>query len=148
MIKSDRERKKAEELLASSRDMVRKHEELLRSLNHKEEEIETALQTQNAAILQLEQELEEYDTIREKQELPEYGINQLGKYLIAARIAKDLSQREFAGLLKVNEALVSRDERNEYQGITVERFARIAEALELEISIIAKLKENRVPACT
>lgn len=147
MIKSDRERKKAEELLASSREMVRKHEEILLSLHHSKEEIDTALETQNASIQQLEQELEEYDKIKNGI-MPEYDINHLGRYLIAARISKNLSQRDFAELLGVNEALVSRDERNEYQGIKVERFAKIAEALGLEVSISGRLEkeEDLVPA--
>lgn len=146
MIKSDREKKKAEELLASSQDMVRKHEELLVSLGHTKGEIETALQTMNASIKQLEQDLDEYQKIKDGV-MPEYDINHLGRYLIAARVSKKMSQREFAELLGVNEALVSRDERSEYQGIKVERFAKIADALGLEVSITGKMENKElVPA--
>ncbi len=49
--------------------------------------------------------------------------------LIAARIANGLSQRELAERLGVSEAQVSRDERNEYHGITVERAQRILDTL-------------------
>lgn len=141
MIKSDRERKKTEELLASSKEMVKNHEELLASLNHTEEEIGKALATHRASIQQLEQEIKEYDDIKQGK-IPEYDINHLGRYLIAARISKDLNQRQFAELIGVNEALVSRDEGNEYQGIKVERFAKIAEILGLEVSVTGKL-ENK-----
>jgi len=40
-----------------------------------------------------------------------------------------MSQRELATKLEVHESQVSRDERNEYHGITVERAIRILEAL-------------------
>lgn len=40
-----------------------------------------------------------------------------------------MSQKELADRLGVSEAQVSRDERNEYHGITVERVRRILDAL-------------------
>jgi transcriptional regulator with XRE-family HTH domain len=54
---------------------------------------------------------------------------QIGRLLIATRIAQGLTQRELAERLGVSESLVSRDERNEYHGITVERAQRILDAL-------------------
>ena len=41
--------------------------------------------------------------------------------LVALRIALGLTQRQLAERLDVNESQVSRDERNEYHGITVDR---------------------------
>jgi len=40
-----------------------------------------------------------------------------------------MSQRELASLLGVHDSQVSRDERNEYHGITVERATMILEAM-------------------
>lgn len=45
------------------------------------------------------------------------------------RIARGLTQRELAERLGVNESMVSRDERNEYHGITVDRAMRILDAM-------------------
>ena len=42
-----------------------------------------------------------------------------GHLLISLRIAKGISQRELAKRLNVHESQVSRDERNEYFGITL-----------------------------
>jgi transcriptional regulator with XRE-family HTH domain len=53
----------------------------------------------------------------------------VGRTLVALRIALGLTQRELAERLDVNESQVSRDERNEYQGITVDRASRILDAL-------------------
>jgi transcriptional regulator with XRE-family HTH domain len=49
--------------------------------------------------------------------------------LIAVRIAQGVTQRELAKRLGVHESQVSRDERNEYFGITLERAARVLDAL-------------------
>jgi len=57
----------------------------------------------------------------------------LGRLLIGARIYRGLSQRELASRLGVHESQVSRDERNEYGSITVERASRILEALGVEL---------------
>jgi transcriptional regulator with XRE-family HTH domain len=64
--------------------------------------------------------------------------------LIAARIAQGLSQRELAERLGVHETQVSRDERNEYHGITVERADRILEALGVEVRTVVE----RLPRAT
>ena len=50
--------------------------------------------------------------------------------MIAVRIAHGLTRRELADRLGISEAVVSRDERNEYHGITVERAQRIVDALQ------------------
>jgi len=53
----------------------------------------------------------------------------LGQQMVGLRIAKGLSQRDLAARLEVHESQVSRDERNEYHGLTLERAGRIMEAL-------------------
>ena len=49
--------------------------------------------------------------------------------MVALRIAQGVTQRELARRLGVSESQVSRDERNEYFGITLERATRVVEAL-------------------
>jgi hypothetical protein len=50
---------------------------------------------------------------------------QIGRLLIAPRIARGLGRHELAERLGVSESLVPRGERNEYHGITVECARRI-----------------------
>jgi hypothetical protein len=57
------------------------------------------------------------------------NLHGLGRTLVALRIALGLTQRQLAERLSVNESQISRDERNEYQGITVDRASRILDAL-------------------
>jgi len=49
--------------------------------------------------------------------------------LVALRIANGLSQKDIAQKRDTSEAQVSRDERNEYHGITVERAQRVLDAM-------------------
>jgi transcriptional regulator with XRE-family HTH domain len=52
---------------------------------------------------------------------------------VALRIARGISQREFAERLGVHESQVSRDERNDYHGITVDRANRVLDALKVQM---------------
>ena len=79
--------------------------------------------------LQLSEEVEAYERLK-RGDLDELNnLHGLGRTLISLRIARGLTQRELAERLSVNESQVSRDERNEYQGITVDRASRILDAL-------------------
>jgi transcriptional regulator with XRE-family HTH domain len=53
--------------------------------------------------------------------------------LISLRIAQNISQRELAKRLDVHESQISRDERNEYFGITLERAVKILDALNVRL---------------
>lgn len=53
--------------------------------------------------------------------------------LITSRIAQGISQRDLARRLGVHETQFSRDERNEYFGITLERAAKILDVLNVRL---------------
>ena len=61
--------------------------------------------------------------------IPRFPVEQRGKVLICLRIAKGWNQRRLAAALGVTEAQISRDERNEYRGISLERYARVLDIL-------------------
>ena len=63
------------------------------------------------------------------------NLERFGRMLIGLRIAQGVSQRELAERLGVHESQVSRDERNEYHGASLERANRVLEALEAEVQI-------------
>ena len=78
---------------------------------------------------QLVEGVEWYDHVR-RRSFPEINsLTQIGRLLIALRIANGISQHELAKRLGVSESIVSRDERNEYHGITIEQAQRILDAL-------------------
>lgn len=61
------------------------------------------------------------------------NLRGLGHLLISVRIAQGISQRELAKRLSVHESQVSRDERNEYFGITLERAVKLLDALDVRL---------------
>jgi transcriptional regulator with XRE-family HTH domain len=56
-----------------------------------------------------------------------------GHLLISLRIAQGMTQRELARRLGVHESQISRDERNEYFGVTLERAMKVLEALHVRL---------------
>jgi predicted transcriptional regulator len=85
--------------------------------------------------LQLNEEVASYERLK-RRELGELtNLRGLGHSLICLRIAKDVSQAELAQRLGVNPSQVSRDERNEYHGITLERAAKVLEALGVKVRL-------------
>ena len=83
--------------------------------------------------LQLVEEVESYERLKRGQFDEFENFDNLGQTLIGLRIARGLTQRKLAEILGISETMVSRDERNEYHGITVERANKIIEALGVRI---------------
>ncbi|MHB1768774.1 MAG: helix-turn-helix transcriptional regulator, partial [Phycisphaerae bacterium] len=71
------------------------------------------------------------------------NLRGLGHLLIALRIGQGISQRELAKRLDVHESQVSRDERNEYFGITLERAMKILDALNAHLRTKVELEPQR-----
>jgi ribosome-binding protein aMBF1 (putative translation factor) len=69
-----------------------------------------------------------------------------GHLLISLRIAKGVSQRELTKRLSVHESQVSRDERNEYFGITLERAIKILDALNVRLHTKVEIEPPRAMA--
>jgi len=58
-----------------------------------------------------------------------YDVRDISRLLLALKIDNNLRQGELAERMSVSEAQVSRDERNEYHGITIERAQRMLNAM-------------------
>ncbi len=84
---------------------------------------------------EIEDEVRQYERAR-SHDIDPIPLAAIGRLLISARIANGLSQRDLAERLDVHESVVSRDERNDYHGVTVERAQRILAALDEEVVMI------------
>jgi ribosome-binding protein aMBF1 (putative translation factor) len=96
--------------------------------------------------LQLKEEVESYERLKrgEFEELD--NLRGLGHLLISLRIAQGISQRELAKKLDVHESQVSRDERNEYFGITLERAIKILDTLNVRLHTTIEIELPRAMA--
>ena len=79
------------------------------------------------------EEVESYERLKRGEFDELENLRGPGHMLISVRIAQNISQRELAKRLGVHESQVSRDERNEYFGITLERAAKVLDALNVKL---------------
>lgn len=93
------------------------------------EEVARVLDPFRSFHMQLQEEVASYERLCRGEVAALQNLHGLGQMLIGLRIARGLTQRQLAELLGVHESQVSRDERNEYHGMTVERGSRILDAL-------------------
>ena len=97
------------------------------------EKVTRLMEPVESFLPQLKEDVAEYECLKRGEIGELTDLRQLGRFLIKLRIARGLTQRQLAERLRVHESLVSRDERNEYHGITSERAARILEAMGAQI---------------
>jgi DNA-directed RNA polymerase specialized sigma subunit len=125
MIRNEKEYQEATRRLDQDKVVIRKQEEELKKHNLSKEEIKRALDPMLSFHQQLAEEVEWYENVKRKHFGIISNLNEVGRLLIALRIASGLSQNEMAKCLDIAESQVSRDERNEYHGISLERAQKI-----------------------
>jgi ribosome-binding protein aMBF1 (putative translation factor) len=133
MIRNETEYQEAVKRLSEEHTRLADHRARLKDTGLTEEEIKRVVDPMEFFYLQFKEEVESYERLKrgEFEELD--NLRGLGHLLIALRIAQGVSQRELAKRLDVHESQVSRDERNEYFGITLERAIRILDALNVRL---------------
>lgn len=153
MIRNENEYKDAVQRLSEQEVRLKQQAAQLKQTELSKVEIKRVLDPVRSFHEQLKEEVASYERLKRGEFDELQNFTGIGRLLIALRIAKGLTQRELAALLEVGESQVSRDERNEYHGITVERANRILEALQIEMkSAIVSLgqpkrsRSRRVPA--
>ena len=129
MIRNESEYQEAVKRLDAERKRLAEHRARLRKTGLTPKQVQRAIDPLKSFHLQLAEEVESYERLKRGDIGELTNLHGLGRALVAARIALGLSQRELAKQLDVDESQVSRDERNDYHGITVERASRILDAL-------------------
>ena len=134
MIRSELEYKEAVRRLEQQDRLLLEQKKKLGEMGLKADEVKRATDPVRSFRQQLAEEIDTYDRLKRGEIGEIRNLRDIGQLLIAARIFRGLSQRELAERLGVHESQVSRDERNEYHNITLERAARILELLGVEVS--------------
>ena len=143
MIRSETEYQQAVARLTDEQKRLTDHRARLKATGLKDEEIKRVTDPMESFHLQLKEEVESYERLKrgEFEELD--NLRGLGHLLIALRIGQGISQRELAKRLDVHESQVSRDERNEYFGITLERAMKVLDALNAHLRTKVELEPQR-----
>lgn len=129
MIRNDREYQEALRRLKTDQGFIVEQRRALEAVDLRPDEIERAMGPALSFHAQLVEEVAWYERVRRRDIEAIHSLTAIGRLLIAARIANGLTQQELAERLGVSPAQVSRDERNEYHGITVERAQLILDRL-------------------
>ena len=134
MIRSETEYREAVKRIDEEKRRLKDQEKKLGEMDLSREEIKRAMDPMRSFHEQLKEEVASYERLRRQEFSEVRNFGGMGQLLIALRIAQGLSQRELAERLEVHESQVSRDERNEYRGITMERAEKVLEALGVELT--------------
>lgn len=129
MIRNETEYQEAVKRLREEADRIKEQKARLGEMDLSKEEIKRALDPVRSFHEQLKEEVASYERLQRGEFDELENFEGLGRLLVALRISQGLNQRELAERLGVHESQVSRDERNEYHGITVDRANRILEAM-------------------
>jgi hypothetical protein len=130
MIRNETEYQEASARLSEERNRFADQRSRLREAGLSDEEIKRVIDPMESFHLQLQEEVESYERLMRGEFDELENLRGLGHLLISLRIAQGISQPDLAKRLGVvHESQVSRDERNEYYGITLERAVKILDAL-------------------
>ena len=133
MIRNETEYREAVARLKEERERLVTHHSALREAGLSDEEIKRVCDPMESFYLQFKEEVDSYERLS-RGEFGEFqNLRGIGQLLVGLRIAQGLSQRQLAERLGVHESQVSRDERNEYFNVTLERVSRILDALQVEL---------------
>ena len=144
MIRNENEYREAVARLAEERGRMKAQQAELKKMGLKANEVKRAINPIRSFHLQLEEEVQSYERLKRGEFDELSDLRGVGHLLISLRIARGLTQRELAERLGVHESLVSRDERNEYHGITLDRAARILDALGVELRSTVIVRDHEL----
>jgi hypothetical protein len=129
MLRSDASYHDAQRLLQDQDALIAASRAEYESRALPPEEIKRLLEPSLIKRAELANAVDDFERTRRRQFPVINDLNDLGKLLIAARIASGLTQRELAARLGVSETQVSRDERFVYRAVSVTRAQRILDVL-------------------
>ena len=138
MIRNEAEYRDAVKRIQEEHKRLADQRDNLAQMDLSRAEIKRAMAPLYSFHEQLKEEVGSYERLKRGEFDEIHNFSGVGRLLIALRIAQGISQRELAERLAVHETQVSRDERNEYHGITVERANRILEALGVEVRTVVE----------
>lgn len=141
MIRNEKDYQEARARLKAEQDRLAEYAAAWRKQGHDDDAVKRLLEPLQSFHLQLAEEVEGYERLKQGRFSEMENLQGMGQLLIGLRIFRGMTQRQLAEKLNVDESAVSRDERNEYQGITVERAEKILEALGARLRSAVQIPE-------
>lgn len=143
MIRNEREYKATLRRMRANKEIIKQQMGELKTGKLSAKSIKRAM----APILSFHQQIVEEVQWYKNAKMKKFGsissLNQIGRLLIALRIASGLSQTDLARCLDIYPAQVSKDETNEYHGISIERAATIISILGARVKLTVNICKDR-----
>lgn len=146
MIRNEAEYQRAVERVSEERKRLADTAERLKKEGLTAEEIKRVIDPMESFHRQFQEGVESYERLKRGEFDELINLKGLGHLLISLRIALGLTQTDLAEKLGVRESQISRDERNEYHGISLEKATKILEALGVKLSTKVEIEPFKRPA--
>jgi DNA-directed RNA polymerase specialized sigma subunit len=144
MIRNENEYKEAVRRLQEEKKRLDDHRAHLEKIGLTGEELQRAIDPLTSFHQQFVEEVESYNRLKRREVAAIENLQELGQRLVGLRIALGLTQRELAEKLGVSDTQVSRDERNEYHGATIDRVSRILSVLKVQMKARFELPDDPI----
>lgn len=135
MIKTEKAYQEALKKIEKDQNFLQQQKQSLMESAFTYEQIDNVLAPAISFNEQLKEQVAHYEHIKRGEFPPIFNMNEIGKSLIAYRIYIGMNQKELAAKLNVSPAQLSRDERNEYYGASVEKIQRVIDAMGMALTI-------------
>jgi predicted XRE-type DNA-binding protein len=129
MIKTDSDLKSAMQDIEKNQQLMKEQAKELMRMGLSCDQIAVVTAPIEMAIMDMSEQVTFYKSVLGSADLPRFTLASLGKMLIVFRLRQGITQRELAVRLDVSEAQVSRDETNEYSGVSIEKAMRVLSAM-------------------
>ena len=129
MIKTEHEYLEAKKRLEEEFKTLEQHKVKMKKAGLSKEQAKLALNPLTSFAMQLQEEVDDYEKLKRGQFDPLENLNGIGHMLVALRISKGIKQKDLAAKMNSTESQVSRDERNEYHGASIEKIQKVLKAL-------------------
>jgi len=142
MIRNESEYRVAVQRLKAAEVRMNTQLQSLAAMDLSPQVVERMMESLRAPYSELIDEIECYAQSKNCQRAEVDDLNALGRALIGMRIAQGITQRELAQRVNVSEQTISRSELNEHRGISLERAARLFEALDVRVKLTVERKPD------
>lgn len=142
MIKTEREYQRCLKRISQHEKLMEEQRKELAVMGLNEEQVERGLAPSRYFGEKLRREAEEYERLKKGDFELTCTFDGIGRQLIAFRIYRGMSQAELAKKLGVTPPQVSRDERNEYGGASMEKVKQVLKALDMNVIIVPHEREK------
>lgn len=133
MIKTEKEYLESKKRLLEEHEMIEDQLKKLKNAGLTKEQINLAIDPLASFMMQLKDEVEEYERLKRGEFGNLENLYGIGRTLVALRIFKGIKQSELALKLGVKESQVSRDEANEYHGASVDKIQKVLDAIGIKL---------------